>query len=60
VTACEALVTWKPLRRSSILVLTKATREMHEVPLLVPTRAADQPDPKRLESPFSQFLELST
>jgi putative restriction endonuclease len=32
----------------------------HEVPLHVPTRAADQPDPKRLESRFSQFLELST
>ena len=32
----------------------------HEVPLHVPTRAADQPDPKRLEPRFSQFLELST
>ena len=32
----------------------------HEVPLHLPTRTADQPDPNRLESRFSQFLELST
>jgi hypothetical protein len=32
----------------------------HEVPLHLPTRAADQPDPNRLESRLSQFLELST
>ena len=32
----------------------------HEVPLHVPTKAGDRPDPSRLESRFARFLALST
>src|SRR5437868_6010011 len=31
----------------------------HEAPLLVPTRAADQPDRDRLETRFSRFLDVA-
>jgi putative restriction endonuclease len=32
----------------------------HEVPLHVPTKTGDRPDPSRLESRFARFLALST